>query len=476
MEFRPLYYQDQLKTINPNGSAGIITLWSKPEKISEKIESSYPNLFSQSSPLVTITSLYGNGLAQMLANLAYNPQISKIAIVGEDSKLVPSSEYFINFLEQGVSKEKVGGIDMNKINGTSFYIDPQISPKNYSNIKFKRFHSNNLEGLVDFLTQKNSRMPSEKDRTKIKLSQPEFKDFPSDLTAHNIYAESILEAWKEVMYHIDRFGKNISLEKGDRRALINLDVNIKNPIFESNENLQKFGFCSEELKKYQQEILNSDLPEELTYTYGNRIRSYWGGDSLKKISEMFEEDSTQRHGLVSIWDTKKDLLERKSSPCLTDLYFMQNPSDGKLMLTAGFRTHNAVSAWVTNVYGLRAIQEKVAEESGMEPGQINVRSRWIGIDPADTKVSSLLGLIKSNRNVKLDLKDPKGYYRIAADVDKNELIVQHHNTQGLMLEEFRGPNMESIKKQIRQIDGFSNTDHAIWFGMELARAQKELDK
>lgn len=476
MEFKPLYYKDQLKIINPNGSAGIVTLWSKPEKISEKIKSFYPSLFSQSSPLVTITSLYGNGLPQMLANLAYNPQINKIAIVGEDSKIVPSSKYLINFLEQGVSKENVGGIIMNKINGTSLYIDPQLLPKNYSNLKVKRFHQNNLEGLMDFITQENPRTPSEKGRTKIELSQPEFKDFPSDLTAHNIYAERILEAWKEVMYHIDRFGKNVSLKKGDRRALMNLDVNIKDPSFESSKNLQKFGFCPEKLKQYQQEILNSDLPEELTYTYGNRIRSYWGGDSLEKISEMFEKDPTQRHGLVSIWDTKQDLLERKSSPCLTDLYFIKNPEDGKLMLTAGIRTHNAVSAWVANVYGLRAIQEKVAEKSGMEPGQINLRSRWIGIDPADTKVISLLALIKSNRNIKLDVNDPKGYYQITANVDKNELVVQHHSPQGLMLEEFRGPNIESIKNQIRQIDGFSTTDHAMWFGMELARAQKELDE
>jgi thymidylate synthase len=475
MEFKPLYYKDQLKIINPFGSAGIVTLWSKPERISEEIKKFYPSLFSQSSPLTTITSLYGNGLPQMLVNLAYNPQINKIAIVGKDSKLVPSSRYFINFLEQGISKENIGGVIMNRINGTSFYIDPQISPKNYSNLKFKQFSTNNLEGLVEFITQESSININENDRIKINLSQPEFKDFPSDLTSHNIYAETILEAWKEVMYHIDRFGKNVSLKKGDRRALINLDVNIKNPVIDSDTDLQKFGFYPDKLKQYQEDILNSDLPKELTYTYGNRIRSHWGGDSLEKISKMFREDSTQRHGLVSVWDTKQDLLEGNSSPCLTDIYFVQNPSDGKLMLTASFRTHNATSAWANNIYGLRAIQEKVARESNMEPGQINIRSRWIGIDPADPKIISLLKLIKSNRNIRLNINDPKGYYDLSVDKEKNELVVQHYSPKGLVLEEFRGPNAESIKNQLRQVDGFSNTDHAMWFGMELARVQKDLE-
>jgi len=120
MKFEPIYYKDKLEIINPKGRVGVITLWSKPEKIKEKIKSVYPKLFKADSPLVTITSLYGNGLPQMLANLAYNPQIDKIAIVGNDTSTVPSSKFLVNFLEQGIINEKVGGVEMSKIKDTGY--------------------------------------------------------------------------------------------------------------------------------------------------------------------------------------------------------------------------------------------------------------------------------------------------------------------------------------------------------------------
>src|SRR3989344_5451233 len=116
MKFEPVYYQDKinlinhknpefvkdkLNIINPKGHSAIVTLWTKPSDIWNKLLEIYPRLFQEDSPLVTITSLYGNGLPQMLANLVYNPQIQYIAITGNDTKVVPSSTYLLNFLQQG---------------------------------------------------------------------------------------------------------------------------------------------------------------------------------------------------------------------------------------------------------------------------------------------------------------------------------------------------------------------------------------
>jgi len=33
----------------------------------------------------------------------------------------------------------------------------------------------------------------------------------------------------------------------------------------------------------------------------------------------------------------------------------------------------------------------------------------------------------------------------------------------------------AVKEKLRQIDGFSSDDHAMWLGMELLRAQHELN-
>lgn len=473
MEFKPLYYKNNLEIINPEGDTGIITLWSKPDSIKEEIFSKYPSLSKKDSPLVTITSFYGNGFPQMLSNLAYNPQINKIAIVGRDNSTIPSSEYFLNFLYKGVSEVDEGGIKMNQISGTSYNLEKAFHPSKFSHLDAKKFNPSSLEGLLEFVNS-NKNLQNNKKREKITISYPDFNDFPSDITSHNIVAKTPLEGWMEVLYNIDRFGKSVNLKKGRRRGLFNLDVNILDPSFENEKVLKDFGFNPEELKKYQESILNSDLPRGISYTYGNRIRSYWGGDSLEKISEALKNDNLNRHGFVSLWDTKQDLLERKSSPCLTDIYFSKNPEKDELMLTSGFRTHNAVSAWLTNMYGLRAIQEKVANDSGIKPGQINVRSRWISIDPENQKTVSSLNKIKNKRKVKLDTHDPKGYYVVDLDKSKNKIVVDHYSPSGFVVEKFSGNSAEEVKNQLRQINGFSNTDHAMWVGMELARVQSEL--
>lgn len=474
MKFKPLYYEDKLNIINSDGSAGIVTLWNNPEKVFETIKSIHPELFSKNSPLVTLTSLYGNGLPQMLANLIYNPQVNKIAMVGNDTPAVPSGSYLVNFLEKGVKKREVGGVILNEIIGTSYCLDFNLSPEYLKHLQVKKFKPDNLEGLLNFLNNKNGKDFDENDRVKIELAEPKFSDFPSDITAHNIIAETPLEAWIDVMYHLNRYGKNVELEKGIRRAIFNLDVNVKNPSFEPEDKLLKFGFNPNELRLYQEDLLRFDVPEDTSYTYGNRMRAHWGKDGLEKISELLKSYRQNRHGFLSLWDTKNDLLERKASPCLTDLYFVENPSDNTLMLSAGFRTHNAVSAWLTNLYGLRAVQEKIAKDSGMEPGQINIRSRWIGIDPKNSKTIATLGLVEKNRKINLDVNDPKGYYGITIDLNKKELVVEHYAPEGLKLEEFRGKNSEDVKNQIRQIDGFSTTDHAMWVGIELAKKEMQL--
>ena len=218
--------------------------------------------------------------------------------------------------------------------------------------------------------------------------------------------------------------------------------------------------------------------EAFTYSYGNRLRKYWGLDTLTKVSERLKNDNLDRHGLISLWDTGKDLISEKgdsSSPCFSDIYFVKSP-DNKLMVSANFRTHNAVSAWFANLYGIRAIQELVARKAELIPGQINIRSRWISINPNNAGTNSALEFVRANRNIKLDVNDPKGYYDIVLDKQKNEIVARHFDPFGIKLEEFRGKSAEKVKNKLRQIDGFSSTDHAMWVGMQLMQAQNELER
>lgn len=478
LEFKHLYCENKVPIINPLGNAGIVTLWTKIDGnagYKAKLSERHPKLFEPDSNLVALTNLYGNGLPQMLANLAYNPQIERIAITGNRAN-TNGREALINFFEQGVEEIEVGGVKMSRIKETDYLLGLEVNPSLFKYFpEIQVFKTSDYEGVANFVQYKGNRNVKESDRMEIELVMPKFKDFSSDLTNHNIIADTPLEAWMDVMFHIDRYGKNMQLEKGLRRSLFNLDVTIRNPNFESDDLLKKLNFDPQELKEYQKFLLNPELPEDQPYSYGNRMRGYWGLDSLDIIIERLRKNPLDRHSLVSLWDTGNDLTHEKkesSAPCFTDAYFIN--LEGKLIMTAGFRTHNAVSAWLTNIYGLRAVQEYVANGIKIPAGQLNVRSRWISIDPENSKTNSALKLIKQHRKIKLDVDDPKGYFQITIDREENEIVAQHYSPEGIQVEEIRGPSATSIKNQLRQLNPFSTQDHAMWVGLQLAKAQFEL--
>ncbi|MBI3334546.1 hypothetical protein HYZ97_03600 [Candidatus Pacearchaeota archaeon] len=487
MEFKPLYYvqkerrllpgddfnKENINVINPHGTAGIITLWSKPWDIWNTLRNRFPALFTAESPLVTLTSLYGNGLPQMLANLAHNPQIQYLAVTGNDVKAAPSFTYLMNFLQQGVEVPANPG-QLGRIKGTEYPLDPQLHPGLFTRLQIKRFGPNELEGLVKFVQQAPIHQVTEQDRVPVTLVEPEFKDFPSDIMNHNLVAKTPLQAWMEMIYTIDRFGINVQLEKGQRRALYNLDVTILNPAIESREQLAQFGFDVDKLEGHRQSVLDGKLPEGLAYTYGNRIREHFGVDSLDLIVQRFKEDPVDRRGFMTTWDNSTDIISPSQSdssvPCLTDLYLFNH--DEKLNLTASFRTHSAVSGWFMNLYGLRGIQEYVAQRIGIEPGRINIRSRWIGIDPNDAKTNAALDTVKRYRKVKIDVNDPRGYLVLTSE--GHDIIAEHYAPDGKKLRTYRGASALEIKDQLRQDATIIDSDHALWIGMQLGALHYKL--
>ena len=84
MEFQPLYFADKLQIINPHGTIGVVTLWSKVDYVIERFRQAGVDLDPTTSPIAVFGNLYGNGLREMLRNLLYNPQIQVLLICGND--------------------------------------------------------------------------------------------------------------------------------------------------------------------------------------------------------------------------------------------------------------------------------------------------------------------------------------------------------------------------------------------------------
>ena len=100
MEFKALHFADRLTVINPRGTIGVVTLWSKVDYVIERFRQAGVDLDPATSPIAVFGTLYGNGLREMLRNLLYNPQIQTLFICGNNRS--GSREELQKFFELGL--------------------------------------------------------------------------------------------------------------------------------------------------------------------------------------------------------------------------------------------------------------------------------------------------------------------------------------------------------------------------------------
>ena len=304
-------------------------------------------------------------------------------------------------------------------------------------------------------------------RIKIPLPEVEVPYFPSNPRGHVVVRDSILEAWKEVLHLLTRFGRRVTLKKGDRLELQHVKVVVERPRFEPEDKLRAVNLDPQKLRRYQEEILNGEMRPDETYNYGHRLRSYFGLDTLAACVDRLKKDPEDRKAYVALWDTHRDLTVAEGRPCLVSLFFRK--FEGKLTLSATFRTHNAMDAWPLNLYGLMAIQAWVAERAGLPIGAIVVLSHSLGLDPKELD-RALLIIGKRPFKVRLD---PMGYFRIT--LDGKEILVEHR-FEDVTLKEYRGKKAERLQHEIARDVGLSDINHAIYLGRQLARAEAALQE
>ncbi len=478
LHFEPLYYGDRLDVINRAGHVGVITLWSRTDFIKKVFRSAGIDLSPETSPIAAFGNLYGNGLRELIRNLLYNPQIRIIIVCGRDRS--GSRQEFINFFEKGVEPCEDLNIryhcDFKKakpvrISGTRRIIDNLVTPADFEKPP-EIFSFGDLKSMEEVEKLKalfRYRVPEGWDkglnlrRIDVPLPEVEFDYFPSNPRSHVVVGNKPVDAWKEVIFRICRFGRPVTLAKGDRIELQNLKVVIEKPGEEHERLLRKYNFDLSFLKKYQEDILSPLIEPDETYNYGHRIRAYFGVDSLDACIKRLKEDEEDRKSYVSLWDTGRDLMSEHGHPCLVSLFFRK--FEEKLTLSATFRTHNALDAWLVNVYGLIAIQRYVAKRVGVKRGAITVFSHSITVDKRELDRARKVADEKKYRIV----EDPNGYFRITLDRDA---IVVEHRTGDVVLKTYQGRKAAKLQHEITRDCAVSDIGHAIYLGRQLQKAEQ----
>ncbi len=494
LHFQPLYYGDRLQLVNPCGDVGILTLWSPQRSVTRKLQASAPAVLDQQrSRVAVIANLYGDGMYAMFCNLLFNPQILHLVAIGQDLGLGAASE-IAAFLAHGLEDAELLGRPVKRVRGTQrvFPAVPEFDEQRLREaISFHdlgRLSAPQLGARLERLLEElppAERPPGERIRVALPTGlSGQSARRPSRADAHQVIRRGPLDCWEELVVRAVRFGCPVQLSDGPRLELLNTRAVLIEPEEDPPEALASFGFELERFHAYQEAMLEPELPEGIAYTYGNRLRGYFDlgcdRDTLQRAIELLRADNRTRRAFVSLWDSATDLAWDENAagaakPCLTTLFF--RAAEERLTLTATYRSHNLLTAWLQNAYGLIAVQRHVARGVGLQVGPLTIVSHSLGLDPRSPRYEMACAIAERwSRDDDVDRstgrsslrEDPSGYFLVSVDT-KRGCVVAEHRFAGVLIKRYEAERASTIEHQVAADMAVTLVPHALWLGRELAR-------
>lgn len=299
--------------------------------------------------------------------------------------------------------------------------------------------------------------------------------FPGTRYGHRIEGKTIAETWVKIIHRIKTTGTiRPTGYDGKWQELIDLMAVV-------TEEPDDFYFPEPNylpidrsfLEEYISQILDDAINQEgVKYTYGQRLRSWFGRDQIEQVIEKLIGEIDAASAVMTLWDVKDH--EKGGSPCLNHIWL--RVVDNELSLTAVLRSNDMFAAWPANAMGLRALQKHIRNEIcqrsqyDLKLGPLITLSQSAHI--YDDTWSNAEQLIKEQYSAickKLDYYDPAGNFLIEIADDK---IVVTHTTPGSgeIVGCYSGKNPLKMIKEICAASPSVCPDHAGYLGMELQKA------
>lgn len=477
-QYQALYKPNQL--ICGNGQTAIVTGWTVKQTVAK---------YLKSHEYAVIGNLYSptRGISFLIRNLLYNPHVRFLVILNatKEDRNAGSCECLLDFFRNGFHAGKTDtDRDCWLINSPiTGYIDIEI-------------HANALETLRQSITWHLATSITEavnivKSYTMhcVKpwgesLSFPIQETLPTVIPGlrygHRIEGKTIAETWVKIIHRIKTTGTiRPTGYDGQWQELIDLmaivtDEPIDFYFPEPNYLPIDRGF----LQDYISQILD-DAPqrEGVKYTYGQRLRSWFGQDQIEQIIKKLILDIDSARAVMCLWDVK-DNDRNDSPPCLNHIWV--RIVENELSLTATFRSNDMFSAWPANAMGLRALQiyirDAIDQNSSynLQLGPLIVISQSAHIyndcwENADRLIQSQYPKICQQK----DYADPAGSFTIA--LQDGNIIVEHLTPgSGEVVNCYSGKSAYHICQQIIANCPGIQPEHAMYLGMELQKAEISL--
>jgi thymidylate synthase len=239
----------------------------------------------------------------------------------------------------------------------------------------------------------------------------------------SIEATTLSDAWFQLVYNILEYGRDFKIDQGSfagsvRKEFDFVVVHIKRPFERDSEGFPLIPEAPEGsnlsppvsrdyLSQYAPYLLTGDMAEGESYTYGQRLnkepvsraiadrlivndgiyRNYPGGNVIEGIVLDSEKFLSQVDLAIEVYKE----YPRTNQMCLqvakpTDMLLIDPPclrhidtriQDGKLLFFVYFRSWDLYSGFPANVAGISMLQEHMANEIGVEQGEMICTSKGL---------------------------------------------------------------------------------------------------
>jgi thymidylate synthase len=498
MHYNPKYKPNQL-IYGTGDNLVIVTGWTPKEAIAKKLASkeyaAIGNLYSPS-----------RGINFLIRNLLLNPQITQLRIlsVTREDQNSGSCKCLFNFFKHGITQVNDRWAINSDIKG---YLDIEITKEALEELRASiKVNYQSMDILEKIEPTINSRRYYE---FETKENITEIK--PSNIYGHTITGKTIADTWVSIIHRIRQNGTiRPTGYDGEWQELIDLKAIITDePIDFYFPEPNYLPVDRKYIQNYLPQILeDSPYKEGVKYTYGQRLRSWFGSDQIQKVIDKLKKEKDSASAVMNLWDSgsgsERNTIkviddcgmpetvpyqlvrygrnagdsdhEHGGSPCLNHIWV--RIIDNKLSMTATFRSNDMFSAWVANAIGLRALQSYVRNEidKDLELAPLITISQSAHI--YDDCFENADNLIETQYygNKKITYSDPVGNFIIEYDQEikyKEKIKVLHLDQHDNLIKEYYGETPLFLIRAIAKDNPSIAPLHIGYLGLELQKASEK---
>lgn len=478
IKYQPRYQPNQL-ILGERDDLCIVCGWSVKESILKIIPK---------TDFAVLGNLYSNseGISYLIRNLWLNPAINKVLLLSftTEDETAGSVQLFYDFLKNGVSwmgKSKHWEIISEKYPNKG-YIDREIdydALEELRNSIYSKLLTDKslLTNTVHDIIHRQYYSSTKREAIAFPEKPIEVSMRAGNIYSHTISGCTIADGWLLLLKFI--------LEKGIKRntgydgfilEVINLNVVINNePIPNYFPDPNYLPIDRKYLANYIPQIL-ADAPyrEGIKYTYGQRLRSWFGKDQIEQVINKLINEIDAASAVMSLWDVNDH--EKGGSPCLNHIWV--RVVNDELLLTALFRSNDMFSAWVANAMGLRNLQSYIRDEINkrseynLKLGSLTTISQSAHI--YNHAINSAKEIVEKHKPNSHEQWDNIGNFVI--EYTKAKIIAtQRDKITGVLINEYSG-SPRKIIKEILVNDPDIDKAHLAYLAAELTRCSYEKEQ